>query len=170
MFDILKLIFDICLFKKGPQDIPHSVFLLKILIAAYAAVRGLMLTIGLSWFQALLQIAIEIAFVSGFSWIMLYLDRKPERFCQLASAFFGAIALIGFVALPAIATMAIGRGGWPVFLLTLALTGWYCAVSAHIIYHALEQRLGLSIGVGVLFLLGSYQVLILLFPEISGVD
>jgi len=32
MFEVIKLLFDICLFKKGPQDLPPSVWLLRLLI------------------------------------------------------------------------------------------------------------------------------------------
>ncbi len=45
MYDIIKLLFDICLFKKGPQDVPYSVWLLRILVAIYVSVTALMLSI-----------------------------------------------------------------------------------------------------------------------------
>ena len=54
MFDIIKLLFDICLFKKGPQDLPYSVWLLRILLAVYVSIRVLMLSIHFDWLDVLL--------------------------------------------------------------------------------------------------------------------
>ena len=70
MFDIIKLVFDICLFKKGPQDLPDSVWLLRILLVAYVSIRALMLSIHFDWLTVLLQIVVEIFLVFGFVWII----------------------------------------------------------------------------------------------------
>jgi hypothetical protein len=170
MYDILKLIFEICLFKKGPQDIPHSAWLLRLLVFIYAGIRFLMLAIHTGWFNALLQILAEIVLIIGFSWVMLYIDRKLHRFYQVSCALLGTDALINFLALPGIATMEIGRGGWLVFAVMLGLIAWQWAVIAHIIHHALEQKLIFSFGLAFLYLLASYQVIALLFPEMAGAE
>lgn len=170
MYEIIKRLFDICLFKKGPHDLPYSLLLQKLLIIVYAIIRFLMLNSSVGWINALLQITVEIIIVCSFSWIMLYLDRKLKRYCQVTCAFFGTFAMLGFFALPAIASLMIGRGGWIVFLTMLVLTGWFCAVTTHIIYHALDRRLSTSIGVAFLFLMGSYLLLDVLFPGFSEVN
>ena len=56
-----------------------------------------------------------------------------------------------------------------VFLVMLGLIGWHWAVTGHIIHNALEQSLSFSLGLAFLYLLGSYQVMALLFPEVAGV-
>jgi hypothetical protein len=169
MFDIIKLVFDICLFKKGPQDLPCSVWLLRLLVVIYVSIRVLMLSIHFDWLTVLLQVTVEIILVTGFVWIMLYLSRKLGRFYQVVSAVLGADALISFFALPGIATMETGQGGLLVFLVMLGLIGWHWAVTGHIISNALEKTLSFSLGLAFLYLLGSYQVMALLFPEVSGV-
>ena len=41
MFDIIKLLFDICLFKKGPQDLPYSVWLLRLIVSCLCLYPGI---------------------------------------------------------------------------------------------------------------------------------
>jgi len=115
MFEIIKLIFDICLFKKGPQDLPHSVWLLRIMLVAYLSIRVLMLSIHYDWLNILIQVIVDIFLVTGFFWTLLFLDRKLGRLHQVFSAVLGTDALISFFALPGIATMEIGQGGLWVF-------------------------------------------------------
>jgi hypothetical protein len=169
MFDIIKLLFDICLFKKGPQDLPYSVGLLRILLAVYVSIRVLMLSIHFDSLSVLLQVIVDIFLVTGFVWVMLYLTGKLGRFYQALSAVLGTDALISFFALPGMATMETGQGGLLVFLVMLGLIGWHWAVTGHIIRNALEKSLSFSLGLAFLYLLGSYQVMALLFPEVVGV-
>jgi hypothetical protein len=169
MFDILKLLFDICLFKKGPQDLPYSVWLLRILLVVYVSIRVLMLSIHFDSLSVLLQVIVDIFLVAGFVWSMLYLTGKLGRFYQALSAVLGTDALISFFALPGMATMETGQGGLLVFLVMLGLIGWHWAVTGHIIRNALEKSLSFSLGLAFLYLLGSYQVMALLFPEVVGV-
>ena len=65
--------------------------------------------------------------------------------------------------------METGQGGLLVFLVMLGLIGWHWAVTGHIIRNALEKSLSFSLGLAFLYLLGSYQVMALLFPEVAGV-
>jgi hypothetical protein len=160
MFDIIKLVFDICLFKKGPQDLPYSAWLLRLLLVVYVCIRVLMLSIHFDWLNVLLQVFVDLLLVTGFVWIILYLARKLGRFYQVLSAVLGTDAMISFFALPGMASMETRQGG---------LLGWHWAVIGHIIRNALEQSLSFSLGLAFLYLLGSYQVMALLFPEVAGV-
>jgi len=65
--------------------------------------------------------------------------------------------------------MEIGRGGLLVLLVMLALIGWNWAVTGYIISKVLEKTLSFSLGLAFLYLLGSYQVMAFLFPEVAGV-
>jgi hypothetical protein len=169
MFDIIKLLFEICLFKKGPQDLPCSLWLLRLLLVVYIGIRILMLSIHFDWLNVLLQIIVDVILVAGFFWIILYLARKLGRFYQALSAVLGTDAMISFFALPGMATIETGHGGLWVVLVMLGLIGWHWAVTGHIIRNALEKSLSFSLGVAFLYLIGSYQVMALLFPEVTGV-
>lgn len=169
MFEIIKLLFDICLFKKGPQDLPPSVWLLRFLAIVDVIVTFLMLSIHTDWLGSLLQAIVSAVLVVAFSWLMLYLVRKRERFNQTTGAFLGADALISFFALPGMASMMIGKGTLLAFVITIALMIWHWAVTGHIIRNALGQTLAFGLGLAFLYILGTYQAMALLFPEMVGV-
>ncbi|MFI3178895.1 MAG: hypothetical protein QX188_04990, partial [Methylococcaceae bacterium] len=83
MYDTIKLLFEICLFKKKPQDLPYSVFLLGLMSGIYMTVRVLMLSMHFDSLGVLMQIAVDLVLVFGCVWLMLYLARKLGRFCQV---------------------------------------------------------------------------------------
>jgi len=64
----------------------------------------------------------------------------------------------------------LGRGALLAFFVIIALMIWHWAVIGHIIRNALEQTLVFSLGLAFLYILGSYQVMALLFPEVAGIN
>ena len=70
MYELLKLFFDICLFKKGPQDIPASNVLLRLLIPVYASVSFLMLILNSDGLNAAMQVLVEVMLILGATWII----------------------------------------------------------------------------------------------------
>ena len=165
MYEFLKLFFDICLFKKGPQDIPASNVLLRLLIPFYASVSFLLLILNSDGLNAAMQVLVEIMLILGSTWIILFIARKPARFQQTASALMATDALISFFALPAMATL-VGQGAGLAFLAIIMLMIWHWAISGHIFSNALEKPFTFGLGVAFLYILVSYQVMALLFPEI----
>ncbi len=169
MLEIINSLFDICLFRKGPQDLPSSLWLLRVLIGVDVIVSFLMVSIRTDWLTSLLQAIVSALLIVGFSGFMLYVARKRGRFYQTTGALLGIDAMISFFALPGMASMMIGRVALLAFITTIALMIWHWAVTGHIIRNALGQTLTFSLGVAFLYLLGSYQVMALLFPEVAGV-
>lgn len=169
MFEIIKLLFDICLFKKGPQDLPSSVGLLRLLLVVDVSVSFLMVSIRTDWLASLLQAIASALLIVGFSWLMLYVGRKWERFYQTTIALLGTDTLISFFALPGMASMMIGTGALWAFIITIGLMIWHWAVTGHIIRNALGQTWTFSLGLAFLYILGSYQVMALLFPDVAGI-
>jgi hypothetical protein len=159
MIEIIKLLFDICLFKRGPQDVPFSLWLLRTMVIVDISVSFLMASIHGDWFASLLQSVVAAVLVIGFSWLMLYLAQKRERFYQTTSAFLGTDALISFIALPGMASMMLGSVAQLAFMVIIALMIWHWAVTGHIIRNALGQTWAFSLGLAFLYLLGSYQVM-----------
>jgi len=170
MYEIITRLFDICLFKKGPQNLPSSVWWLRIGLVVDVMVSFLMANLSRDWLTALLQAIVSALLIIGFSWLMLYLSRKRQRFYQTTTALLGTDALIGFIALPGMASMMIGRGIFLAFIVTVGLMIWHWAVAGHIIRNALGQTWTFSLGLAFLYILGSYQVIALLFPEVAGLN
>lgn len=169
MFEIIKLLFEICLFKKGPQDLPYSSWLLKLMLVLYLGIRVLMLNIHYDALHVVLQLLVDVVLVSAFFLGILSVAGKRGRFYQVLAAALGTDALMSFFALPGVATIETGQGGLWVLLVMFGLIGWHWAITGHIIRNALEQSLSFSLGLAFLYLLGTYQVMALLFPEVSGV-
>ncbi|MDD1612869.1 MAG: hypothetical protein LUQ57_06960 [Methylococcaceae bacterium] len=168
MYELIILLFNICRFKKGPEDLPYSLTLLKITVAAFAAVRFLMHYSGGHVLSAFLETGAEIVYIGLFSGVMLYVNRHLNRFYQVASAFFGGYALIGFLALPAVAAMLAGQPGGIAFIMLIGITAWFCAVTAHIVYHALTPNLFMSLGWALVFLVG-FVLLAMSFGHENGI-
>lgn len=169
MFEIIKRLFDICQFKKGPQDLPPQAILLALLLASNGVVSFLMLDMSHDVLRSLIQAATGLILDMSFSAICLFCYGKLARFKQTASAMLGTDALISFFALPVMATLMLGQGGLAGFLLMLALIIWHWAVIGHIMRHALNQHLSFGLGLALLYLLASYQVMALLFPEVPDI-
>jgi len=166
MFEIIRLLFAVCLLQKGPQDLPYSPFLLKLLLVGNFLVGVLIGRLDSSWLSAVLQSITSLLVACVFCWLCLNLSRKRPRLNQTLGAILGIDAMIGFFSLPAIATLSINQGGFTIVLLLIGLIGWHWAVIGHIIRHALDQSLSFGLGVALLYLMASYQIMALLFPEI----
>ncbi|MFI3186821.1 MAG: hypothetical protein QX198_12680 [Methylococcaceae bacterium] len=162
MFELIKLLFDICLFKKGPQDLPSSLWLFRALVIVNVCVSFLMISLQAGWFFSLLQALVSAVLIVGFGWLMLYMSRKRQRFYQTTTALLGTDALISFFALPGMGSMMTGKAVLLSFIITLALMLWHWTVTGHIIRNASGQSWTFSLGLAFLYLLGSYRVMALL--------
>lgn len=161
---LLHLFLDICLFRKGPQDVPDSRFLLGLVLAFYLGVGTLLLTPETGLAQALWQTGLEeimdLALVAG----LLATVGRLGRYRQTATALLATDALISALAMPPLQMLA-GAGGKPLAaMLWLALLIWHIAIMAHILRHALSQPLGISVAVAVLYTTVLFQVMAFLFP------
>lgn len=169
MYELLKLCFDICLFKKGPEDIPYSRALLGLLIPVYAVISFLILILSSDMLSAILQVAVEVLLILGLTHIILFIAKKPARYQQTACALMATDALISLFALPAMATLVV-QGTGLAFITVVVLMIWHWVISGHIFSHALEKPFTFGLGVAFLYILVSYQVMALLFPEILIVE
>ena len=156
---LLNLFIDICLFRKGPQDLPHSTALLKLCLLAYCVSGWIILLIDfdqLSVFSALLMIVFDLALLACLCYGVLYILGYSERFIQTLTALTGVSVLVQIIATPIVLwaerewaeQQATGQGNPEApILLHFMLLGWTIAVMAHI----LQQAFSTSRGLGVLY-------------------
>ena len=166
MYQLLVLFFEIAILRKGPQDVPASPWLLRLLLPAYAAINALLLMLNASGFSILLQILADFGLMAGFTWPLLYFAGKLPRFPQTLSALLGVDIVISFFSLP----IAISLGTQlsdVAFLGMLVLMLWHWLVSGHIFRHALDRPLFFGLALAFLYILISSQVMAILFPIIS---
>lgn len=171
MRGLLELFLELCLFRKGPQDLPASWTLLKLTLSANAlvGVLGLLTITGLA--SALVQTAAGLGLLSGVVYAGLWFYNYPNRFLQTLTALAGADALLGVFALPVLfwtQQMAAtgGDASLPV-LLFWGLLGWSVAVTVHILHHALATSRGLALAYTLGYLILSWTVLGWLAPARS---
>jgi hypothetical protein len=163
MYNILLALYNICLFKKGPQDIEYSTSNLKLLAIINVTISLLTLYMLTDLFKALLQALLSLTLLVFFSWMSLYLHHKMARFNQTTSSLVGTDAIIGFIGIPMTATMLTGQSGLLVFLLMIGLMVWHWAIIGHIMRNALEQNIVFSYGLALLYLIFAYKITDLLF-------
>lgn len=165
MYSLLKLFFDICIFKKGPQDIPSSKWLFRVLILTYASISFIILFIDNSFAKTFQQAVVGTVFILLASKVILIIANKSERYLQTTCALLATDSLISFFAIPAMATLIL-EGTDLAFLSVLLLMLWHWLVTGHVFKHALQKPFTFGLGVAFLYILVSYQVMALFFPEI----
>lgn len=163
MNQLLKLFIDICLLKKGPQDIPVSNWLFRLLIIICTFVDGIILVLSRHDLNAILQAMVEVILILGLTWVILNVAKKQARFQQTVSALLATDILISLLALP---IMLINNGSGFVFLIIILLMIWHWVVSGHIFSHALGKPFTFGLGIAFLYILVSIQVMGVLFPEV----
>lgn len=163
---IVRIVLDICLFQKGPQHLPYSQLLFYLSLLIYSAASLLLLLLSTDLGGALLQLAVEILLMYGFTWGMLQIASRSERFYQTATALFATDTLITICAIPVFWAMIAGQTSPLYSLLTLGLMLWHWLVTGHIFRHALSTSFAFGLCLALLYIIGSYQLIVLLFSGI----
>lgn len=164
MFTYLNLLFNICLFKKGPQDIPHSPLLLRLSVMSYAIISFLLMHLSDESYNVLLQVGTDLIIIISFTLLILSITHKRKRFVQTACALFGADAFISILAIPAMATLSIDGSNVLAALTMLILIIWSWLVVTHIIRHAIDKSFFFATGLVALYLVSSFLIRVTLFP------
>jgi hypothetical protein len=155
---------DLCLLKTGPQHIPASSTLFALLVL-FNLMIGISLAMAaqFGFALALLQTIFELLLLLLTLYVALKLTHKLIRFNQTGTALLLSGLLLNLLALPLVTwnqrTDSAESG-----LLVLILFFWSIVVTAHIIRHAFEVDLNISIAVVVLYTLMVVNVTAFLFP------
>jgi hypothetical protein len=168
MTNLLRLFVEIALLRRGPQDLPASMFLLSLTVLGYVAVnavaRVLMPATEGPW---LLQLAFELVFTLGWYAVLLRLVNRPERFLQTATAMFGYQTLLAPPIVAAIWLVQLfGKDSvWllPVLVIALVLVIWLIAAGAHVLKAALEWSMPASVAMIILQMIAGELLLLAFF-------
>lgn len=161
---LVRLFLAICLYQKGPQDVPASAALFYLMVLAYFAIGAVVLGMQAGWVIGISQAVVELVLVLGFVWGLLALLRKPARFQQTATALLGSDTLISAAALPLLFSVKVAPQAAFPYVLLIGLMLWSMAVTGHILRHALSKPLAFGIGLAVLYFLVTYQIMAYWFP------
>lgn len=161
---LLRVFWDIALWRRGPRDLPSSGLLLALIAAAYLATSAAQswLVDGpqLLWARALADLGLTLAVF----WACLAIVRRSHRLRQTLTAVLGTSVVL---ALPMLALQllarAVGPDG-PVALLleltSLPLLAWYLLVVGHIVRQALDAPLLTGLAVAMSYFVLSYLLLV----------
>ncbi|AGS39034.1 hypothetical protein CYCME_0693 [Cycloclasticus zancles 78-ME] len=165
---VLRLFVDLCLIKKGPQDVPDSTILLKAVFFIYFLSGSLLLSSSMAFGEAVVQSFIETILLGLFVYILLSFFALKNRFNQSVTAIYGSGALITVISAPFVFLMggmtgnegSTGVLGLVVFLIVC----WSFAVLANIIRQTIQKSLGVSLLLTFCYLYLSYHVIQLIYP------
>ncbi len=153
MYTLFNLFLDICLFRKGPKDVPASAALLKACLLAYGLSGLLVLILSTPVPVALLQVLLDMILLAGLLHLALIVRRHPQRFGQTLSTLTGTGTLMALLALPLMSWLVQQSPDSATELpsvLLLVLMVWSIAVMAHILRQSFET----SIWIGALCAIG----------------
>ena len=154
----LRLFAEICVLRKGPQEVPASPALLRFATIFYVFAGVLGFSVQGTFGMSLLQTLADVAMVAGLTWLLLRWRRLPARFPQTFTALTGSGAIIGFIAWPVIiwlSSQAEAGGSGVANLVYLGLFGWSLAVMTHILREALDIARGAAIGLVLVYIVAS---------------
>lgn len=166
---IFKLFLDICLFRKGPQDIPLSRFLLVLTLMFTLSTSMLLSWVEVEFFQAILQSLCATSLLVGFFFGMLRMAGKMTRFPQSLIAALAADGMITALAIPLVlVSVALPEWQAAVSLLLLAMMLWELAVLGHIIQQAMDfPRYGPGFALAFVYTVLSMRIMMGLFPPLT---
>lgn len=170
MTQLLRLFFDICLFRRGPQDVPASVWLLRAVLALYLVLGIVLLTLdgGPVW-RSVAKALIDLALLGGITWGALSWRRYQARFAQTMTALLGTGVILSVIALPVVRWLYLSTtAGGPdplAAMIWFALLLWSLAVMGHVMRHALQGTFALGMLFAVTYLVAQITLLDLLFQR-----
>jgi hypothetical protein len=167
MNQLFHLFFDICLLRKGPQDVPASAFLtgtvtaINMIIATLGSVLVSGFVVGIE--ESLLGLALSVVMLA----IVLQLSGRMARFQQTFTAIMGCEVLFHFIMVP-ISMMLISSTETDATaqftaILWIILVVWYLVVIAHILRHAMTTNLFLALVISLCIFVVTWNVTNMVF-------
>lgn len=161
MGSLLKHFVQICIFRKGPQDLPTSsaLPLFALLFNQLAGLSFALVDPRLMAVRPLLRLLLEAMLTIALSWTLLRLAHKGPRFPQTVSALLAADACVALCALPIVAVLH-GTGHPQLFKILLSILFiWLLIINSWIFRHALSISLGYATLIAVAYTVASNQVI-----------
>lgn len=153
MPELLSILRDIVLLRRGPQDLPYSPSALGTVAVATVAVSGVANSLlGEGVESAMVRTAVLVALSLGLLYLLLLSQQRQARFSQTALASLLVSAVFALVLLPVLVLSGPlptpgtapenVTGAQLLGMLAIIVVGlWKFVIDAHILRNALEIRL-----------------------------
>ena len=165
------LFFDMCLFRRKPQDLPLSFDLLVVCIAAYTLINFLLGLNTTSAIRAIQSSFLETFFISTITVIILKLNHHVDRWLKTLMAITGTGCVVSLFALPLFIGVFILDAGSLlqnlVLMVYLILLIWNVAIMGHILRHALETTMGFGVLFAIIYIVMTSMLIGVLLPEVE---
>jgi hypothetical protein len=160
MLRLAKAFWDISLWRRTPEQLPASLFLLSLVAGAAALLEVLSaLQPPISIPQMLARVVLSVGLPLAFVWVALLLAQRPHRFLQTSIAVLGVDVLAGLILYPIGSLMHFigpdSLASVPLGILMLAGLVWYLLACANIWRCALDAGVGMGMVVSVGYFLMS---------------
>ena len=169
---ISKAFLDICLLRKGPQDLPKSTVLLVLSLFVYTLIDVLLTVQSRPFEHALMVSLVDVGFLLLVTSLILKQHQKLDRWHQTMTALFGTGVILGIFIFPLVFGGVQNQyEAWLqqiIVVLFLIMVIWNVAVLAHIVRHAISTSMGIGIMIAILYIWMSSLLITMLFPEISS--
>jgi hypothetical protein len=161
---LINAAIEICLLRRGPQDLPSSSYLMWFTSLLYL-LAGLPVALDdrFGLVQTMLQSLFDLGLMLGVLYLALHFKGMLPRFNQAATALMLSGFLMTLLTLPLIAweqrSQSTESG-----LLLLTLFFWGIVVLGHIIRHTFELSMNLGIAAALLYTLFAWNLMAIIFP------
>ena len=171
MTQLLRLLVQIALLRRGPSELPASTVLLVLAGVAYAAARAVRYWMRFGDDQLWARAAVDLGLMIALAWLVLAATRRLGRFRQTLTAMLGTAVVIapigiGLLVLQEQALLADALR-WLAWVGSVALIIWYTLVVGHILKSALEVGLVTSVAIALTWLLASDALIRRIFPAVA---
>ena len=168
MLRLIRIFWDICRLRAGPQDLPSGRNLLISAILAGIFIDSFsssLLIPKLSGFEVVTAVAIYNIVLLTAVYLLLKFIGYKQRGIQTLTAIAGSGLFISLVLLPGLITMSFSEEQSKSFVLFILIDNiWRIAVNAHIFRHALSISLLMAMILSVSYLLFGVLVADFLLP------
>lgn len=160
--------FDLCRFRRAPQDLPYSHALLGVTILITFCIDISVMLLEVSFSKAVLAALVEIGMLTAMTSLLLFLVRHPGRMVQTLTALLGTGCVITVLSVPFVYWIVTAQAreldvSLPILFL-LILGGWNLGIVAYILRHALNVGMGMGLVLALAFAIASFSVSYHLFP------
>jgi len=169
---LFKSFFDICLLRKGPQDLPRSSVLLYLCLTLYTFLDVLLTVQARPLEDALLVSLVDVCFLLAVTFFILRQHHYLDRFGQTVTALCGTGVILGIFIFPLVFGAAQDQyESWIqqfIILLFFMIVICNVAVLAHIVRNAISSSMTIGIMIAILYIWMSSLLISMLFPEINA--
>ncbi len=161
---LVRLFWDICCFKRGPEDVPYSPVLLSLVAVCQWGLVFLVWTSSRNWRYGSIAASVYLLAFLALPYLVLTIARKTPRYLQMEVSLLSTSFLINIVAILVIVslgslTQIIAALQYVVLFSAVLIVIWMVAVQGAIYQHTLEKSRFMGICIAIFVLVISSNLL-----------